>query len=111
MSGTNGKERIPLSTHLLAGGLAGMAEALAWYAFSQTPSSGGSQAISHPLDTIKVRMQLSKSRKLRGVSLASHKGLSWRLPFSGFTLANVFVQVSLGHHVSHHLSKENSGYS
>ncbi|WWC92762.1 uncharacterized protein L201_007721 [Kwoniella dendrophila CBS 6074] len=45
------KEKIPLSTHLLAGGVAGLAEALA----------------CHPLDTIKVRMQLSKSRKLKGL--------------------------------------------
>jgi solute carrier family 25 citrate transporter 1 len=47
-----GKEKVPLSTHLIAGGVAGLAEAL----------------VCHPLDTIKVRMQLSKSRKARGVS-------------------------------------------
>ncbi|KAJ9095290.1 hypothetical protein QFC21_005656 [Naganishia friedmannii] len=45
------KQRIPLMTHLVAGGLAGLAEA----------------CICHPLDTIKVRMQLSKSRKARGL--------------------------------------------
>ncbi|EOR02050.1 hypothetical protein E3P92_00869 [Wallemia ichthyophaga] len=45
----NGK--VPLSTHLIAGGVAGAAEALA----------------CHPLDTIKVRMQLSKSRQARGL--------------------------------------------
>ncbi|KAK4689444.1 hypothetical protein P7C73_g648, partial [Tremellales sp. Uapishka_1] len=45
------KEKVPLSTHLIAGGVAGMAEAL----------------VCHPLDTIKVRMQLSKSRKARGL--------------------------------------------
>lgn len=45
------KEKVPLSTHLIAGGVAGLAEALA----------------CHPLDTIKVRMQLSKSRKMRGL--------------------------------------------
>ncbi|KAK1923583.1 putative Succinate:fumarate antiporter [Papiliotrema laurentii] len=45
------KENIPLSTHLIAGGTAGLAEALA----------------CHPLDTIKVRMQLSKSRKAKGL--------------------------------------------
>lgn len=27
---TNGKEKVPLSTHLIAGGVAGLAEALAW---------------------------------------------------------------------------------
>ncbi|RSH93361.1 hypothetical protein EHS25_007717 [Saitozyma podzolica] len=46
-----GKEKTPLSTHLIAGGVAGLAEAL----------------VCHPLDTIKVRMQLSKSRKARGL--------------------------------------------
>ncbi|KAJ9112684.1 hypothetical protein QFC22_006186 [Naganishia vaughanmartiniae] len=45
------KQRIPLMTHLVAGGLAGLAEA----------------CVCHPLDTIKVRMQLSKSRKARGL--------------------------------------------
>ncbi|OWZ66769.1 hypothetical protein AYX15_02091 [Cryptococcus neoformans] len=48
---TSGKEKVPLSTHLIAGGVAGLAEALA----------------CHPLDTIKVRMQLSKSRKAKGL--------------------------------------------
>ena len=28
---TKGKEKVPLSTHLIAGGVAGLAEALAWY--------------------------------------------------------------------------------
>jgi hypothetical protein len=28
------KEKIPLSTHLIAGGVAGLAEALAWYVSS-----------------------------------------------------------------------------
>ncbi|TXT15556.1 hypothetical protein VHUM_00059 [Vanrija humicola] len=45
------KEKVPLSTHLLAGGTAGLTEAL----------------VCHPLDTIKVRMQLSKSRKAKGL--------------------------------------------
>ncbi|KAJ9107184.1 hypothetical protein QFC19_002844 [Naganishia cerealis] len=45
------KPRIPLMTHLVAGGFAGLAEA----------------CVCHPLDTIKVRMQLSKSRKARGL--------------------------------------------
>ncbi|RXK41806.1 solute carrier family 25 (mitochondrial citrate transporter), member 1 [Tremella mesenterica] len=45
------KEKIPLSTHLIAGGVAGLAEAL----------------VCHPLDTIKVRMQLSRSRKAKGL--------------------------------------------
>ncbi|ORY34776.1 mitochondrial carrier domain-containing protein [Naematelia encephala] len=49
--GEKGTGKVPLSTHLIAGGTAGMAEAL----------------VCHPLDTIKVRMQLSKSRKLRGL--------------------------------------------
>ncbi|AAW43651.1 succinate:fumarate antiporter, putative [Cryptococcus deneoformans JEC21] len=47
----SGKEKVPLSTHLIAGGVAGLAESLA----------------CHPLDTIKVRMQLSKSRKAKGL--------------------------------------------
>ncbi|EIM21323.1 putative succinate:fumarate antiporter [Wallemia mellicola] len=45
------KEKVPLSTHLIAGGVAGAAEAL----------------VCHPLDTIKVRMQLSKSRQAKGL--------------------------------------------
>lgn len=45
------KQRVPLMTHLVAGGLAGLAEA----------------CVCHPLDTVKVRMQLSKSRKARGL--------------------------------------------
>jgi solute carrier family 25 citrate transporter 1 len=45
----------PLGTHLLAGGTAGLMEAL----------------VCHPLDTIKVRMQLSKSgRGQKGVGRA-----------------------------------------
>ncbi|WVN86838.1 uncharacterized protein L203_102012 [Cryptococcus depauperatus CBS 7841] len=46
-----GKEKVPLSTHLIAGGVAGLAESLA----------------CHPLDTIKVRMQLSRSRSVKGL--------------------------------------------
>ncbi|KAI5450170.1 Mitochondrial succinate-fumarate transporter [Naganishia albida] len=45
------KPRVPLMTHLVAGGFAGLAEA----------------CVCHPLDTVKVRMQLSKSRKARGL--------------------------------------------
>lgn len=46
------KNATPLGTHLLAGGTAGLMEAL----------------VCHPLDTIKVRMQLSKSgRGAKGV--------------------------------------------
>lgn len=48
---SNNGKKVPLSTHLIAGGLAGGAEALA----------------CHPLDTIKVRMQLSKSRQMKGL--------------------------------------------
>ncbi|GAA6011761.1 hypothetical protein JCM11491_000742 [Sporobolomyces phaffii] len=44
------KKKTPIGVHLLAGGGAGMAEALA----------------CHPLDTIKVRMQLSRSGKRTG---------------------------------------------
>lgn len=44
MSSKDQKGRTPLSTHLIAGGTAGACEAL----------------VCHPLDTIKVRMQLSK---------------------------------------------------
>ena len=77
-----GKEKVPLSTHLLAGGVAGLAEALAWYVtcarciLPATRYDGSARSLipddsiltsSHPLDTIKVRMQLSKSRKLKGV--------------------------------------------
>jgi solute carrier family 25 citrate transporter 1 len=42
---SNGKTRTPLLTHLVAGGAAGFMEA----------------CTCHPLDTIKVRMQLSKT--------------------------------------------------
>lgn len=42
---SNGKQKTPLLTHLVAGGAAGLMEACS----------------CHPLDTIKVRMQLSKS--------------------------------------------------
>ncbi|KAG7558194.1 hypothetical protein FFLO_02847 [Filobasidium floriforme] len=45
------KPKVPLTTHLIAGGIAGLAES----------------CVCHPLDTIKVRMQLSKSRKARGL--------------------------------------------
>lgn len=45
-------KKTPLGTHLLAGGVAGLSEAL----------------VCHPLDTIKVRMQLSKSGRGKGVS-------------------------------------------
>lgn len=41
----NGKQKTPLLTHLVAGGTAGFMEA----------------CTCHPLDTIKVRMQLSKN--------------------------------------------------
>ncbi|GAA5878892.1 hypothetical protein JCM5296_006106 [Sporobolomyces johnsonii] len=46
----NNKKRTPIGVHLLAGGGAGLAEALC----------------CHPLDTIKVRMQLSRSGKKAG---------------------------------------------
>ncbi|ODO04683.1 hypothetical protein I350_05292 [Cryptococcus amylolentus CBS 6273] len=44
--GNTGKSQVPLSTHLVAGGTAGLAEAL----------------VCHPLDTVKVRIQLSKAQ-------------------------------------------------
>lgn len=50
-SSSNQKPKVPLGTHLVAGGIAGMAEA----------------CVCHPLDTIKVRMQLTRSRKLKGL--------------------------------------------
>lgn len=52
--------KTPLGTHLVAGGIAGLSEAL----------------VCHPLDTIKVRMQLSKSGRAKGVSLSgqAHPG-------------------------------------
>ncbi|UZJ55150.1 hypothetical protein CBS101457_004470 [Exobasidium rhododendri] len=46
----NKQPKVAPSTHLIAGGIAGFAEA----------------CICHPLDTIKVRMQLSRSRKGTG---------------------------------------------
>jgi solute carrier family 25 citrate transporter 1 len=57
--GPGGKKPASAATNLVAGGGAGMMEALA----------------CHPLDTIKVRMQLSK-RSQRGVSLPSPLSLS-----------------------------------
>lgn len=48
MPNTNNKKKVNLTTHLFAGGAAGLAEALC----------------CHPLDTIKVRMQLKNSRRL-----------------------------------------------
>ncbi|WVQ74550.1 hypothetical protein IAR50_004151 [Cryptococcus sp. DSM 104548] len=48
--GKAGKSQVPLSTHLVAGGTAGLAEAL----------------VCHPLDTIKVRIQLSKTQNAAG---------------------------------------------
>lgn len=45
------KKKTPIGVHLLAGGTAGLAEALA----------------CHPLDTIKVRMQLSRGSRVKGV--------------------------------------------
>lgn len=51
-SSSGGKDKTPVSTYLLAGGISGAAEAL----------------VCHPLDTIKVRMQLSKSGRGKGVS-------------------------------------------
>lgn len=45
------KKKTPIGVHLLAGGTAGMSEAL----------------VCHPLDTIKVRMQLSRSSRGKGV--------------------------------------------
>ncbi|KAJ9119317.1 hypothetical protein QFC24_005788 [Naganishia onofrii] len=59
------KQRIPLMTHLVAGGLAGLAEACVWLVDAEADS--GWYVRSHPLDTVKVRMQLSKSRKARGL--------------------------------------------
>ncbi|KAE8209583.1 hypothetical protein CF319_g5315 [Tilletia indica] len=47
MSAAAGKKKVAPSTHLIAGGIAGFAEA----------------CTCHPLDTIKVRMQLSKRGK------------------------------------------------
>ncbi|KAI9750977.1 MAG: hypothetical protein M1815_001477 [Lichina confinis] len=49
-NGRNGKQPVSAATNLIAGGGAGMMEALA----------------CHPLDTIKVRMQLSRRARLRG---------------------------------------------
>lgn len=48
-------KKTPLLTHLVAGGAAGFMEA----------------CICHPLDTIKVRMQLSKSGA-RGANVSIH---------------------------------------
>jgi solute carrier family 25 citrate transporter 1 len=51
----NAKQKTPLGIHLVAGGIAGLAEA----------------CVCHPLDTIKVRMQLSRSHRGKGVSSIS----------------------------------------
>ncbi|KAL8278221.1 hypothetical protein RQP46_009394 [Phenoliferia psychrophenolica] len=45
------KKKTPIGVHLLAGGTAGLSEAL----------------VCHPLDTIKVRMQLSRGSRVKGV--------------------------------------------
>ncbi|KDN38388.1 mitochondrial carrier [Tilletiaria anomala UBC 951] len=50
MSKVNGKKKVAPSTHLIAGGIAGFAEA----------------CTCHPLDTIKVRMQLSRRTRASG---------------------------------------------
>ncbi|ELU42021.1 succinate:fumarate antiporter [Rhizoctonia solani AG-1 IA] len=55
-NGNGEKAKVPFAIHLIAGGTAGMAEALC----------------CQPLDTIKVRMQLSRSGRMPGVS--------WRRP-------------------------------
>ncbi|OMH80042.1 Succinate/fumarate mitochondrial transporter [Zancudomyces culisetae] len=66
---SKGKERTPLSTHLLAGGAAGFAEA----------------CVCHPLDTIKVRMQLSNRRSSSPRSKAAiAKGVQKALPPKSF---------------------------
>ena len=54
MSKNNNTQKTPIVTHLVAGGAAGFMEA----------------CTCHPLDTIKVRMQLAKSvQKSASVSL------------------------------------------
>ncbi|QSS59970.1 tricarboxylate transporter, mitochondrial precursor [Histoplasma capsulatum] len=50
-NGQNGKKPTSVATNLIAGGTAGMMEAL----------------VCHPLDTVKVRMQLSKRARAPGV--------------------------------------------
>ncbi|KAF9479355.1 hypothetical protein BDN70DRAFT_878838 [Pholiota conissans] len=52
MSRNGNKKPVGFATHIIAGGIAGGCEALA----------------CQPLDTIKVRMQLSKSGRAPGVS-------------------------------------------
>ncbi|PGH02482.1 solute carrier family 25 (mitochondrial citrate transporter), member 1 [Blastomyces parvus] len=51
VNGPNGKKPASVATNLIAGGTAGMMEAL----------------VCHPLDTVKVRMQLSKRARAPGV--------------------------------------------
>ncbi|KLJ06262.1 hypothetical protein EMPG_10303 [Blastomyces silverae] len=51
VNGPNGKKPATVATNLIAGGTAGMMEAL----------------VCHPLDTVKVRMQLSKRARAPGV--------------------------------------------
>lgn len=79
--------KTPLSTHLLAGGTAGLAEACACHVRSPCLFKlvfGTDEGRVQPLDTIKVRMQLS--RKQKGVKSSLLPGEQRRLtPETGQT--------------------------
>lgn len=74
----NSKQKTPLVTHLVAGGAAGLMEA----------------CTCHPLDTIKVRMQLSKSGS-RSATVSIHIRKQWKLAHGALSRVNVSVSWAL----------------
>ena len=68
------KKKTPIGVHLLAGGTAGMSEALVCRTSRCAELATRSAhffLLADPLDTIKVRMQLSRSSRGKGVSLSA----------------------------------------
>lgn len=65
----NGKKKpVGFATHITAGGIAGGCEAVSYQTQGISDGSILLQLVCQPLDTIKVRMQLSKSGRAPGVS-------------------------------------------